>query len=1329
MDRQLMPADNEELLPKAEPMNLPVQDVSTEMSQKTEDVYLFPASLEQHRYWILDQVDQASTASNMAITFRLVGRLDDMLAEKSICALTLRHEALRTTFRMIDGDLNQFISETPLYHFAVTDLRTLTEDERAEQAEKVIREHSHVSMNLATGPLFFARLVHVTDEEHFLSCTMHHIVCDGWSNGILVRDFAEFYSAYSQDRSPNLAELPFQFADFTIWQKEWLASEAAEDALNFWREQIRRGIPAVDLPTDYPRSARKDGPGDIESQLMPQSLNERLKKFCREHEATNHQVLLAVFQGLISRYTGQEQFLLGSSIANRTQAGMDDVVGRFANPQVILADVSNDPDFNELLHRVVEWSTLAYAHQDLPFSRLMEEFQLDQSGATSQFLQIYFVYQKAFMQPQSAGELQIIPRPSVSGGVNFDLLVSIVERAEGPRLQIEYNTDLFERDRVSKFIQLYVRVLDAILSDPALKVSQLPLLSPDEELALYRAGRGPSLSRTFAPSLVEAFDRHADSLGATTAMIAGDERISWKSLADKSIQFANALRELNIEQGHIVALRMEPNSDAAAAALAILRVGAVVLPIPDSTSVAEWERMLAQLKPAAALAGSEFSSSLPSLTNFEKLSKSTHSHDDLPSVAAEFPAWCGLTINKANQYQTYTATHEQTASSLAAASQVLHLSSGDAVAIRPAPASTDGWIDLLLPLTNGASILYLPNTVGNQLQTILDREQISFVFATPGEWLTLLDSGWSGDRRLQMVCRGDRLPSTLTKRLLYAGHAWSLISSASAGGPISVTLLNKERPSENPAGALPGQGLTVLDSWGNPTPAGVVGELTLSSDEKSTRTGILAQHHLNDRFEVMDHVQNLVRLHGYRLRLGELEDRLVSHPGVTFAKAAIRNDSNHGPVLIAYIAGMNGTSPTASDVTQFLRASAPGHLACAELLSVDRIVVYPDGSPDMDALAKFSVPQLAQASNVDYVPPKDEIESRLVKIWEDVLSVNGIGVRTSFFSLGGYSLMIVRLFARINKSMNTSLPITTIFNAPTIEQLADILRGHRAYSSLVPVRTEGAKPPFFMILSYLLYGSLPDAIGTDYPFYGLRELDSEETMTPEERAASYVEAIRSIQPHGPYYLGGWCAAGPLTIEVGRQLMESGQQVGLVTLFDSWHPGYAESLKHEQKISGFSTLNAKLRLRYNYHREKMRDQTSANRLSYLRTAALNKLRSMRDAIYLKHWAATTSVFKTLGLPAPDFMQNLTQTTLMSLQQYEPHPFSGNIMLMRAMKAPNLPGADPTCGWNQVVKGNIDVQWVPGDHETMFLEPNLKVVGKTLREGLEKAHQGSETLIFQ
>jgi thioesterase domain-containing protein/acyl-coenzyme A synthetase/AMP-(fatty) acid ligase len=927
------------------------------------------------------------------------------------------------------------------------------------------------------------------------------------------------------------------------------------------------------------------------------------------------------------------------------------------------------------------------------------------------------------MQPQDAGALQIVPRPSVSGGVNFDLLVSIVERAEGPRLQIEYNTDLFKKERIRQFIQQYIHVLDAVLDAPELQVSHLPLLSPDAEQTLHRVGQGPHLSRAHAHSLIELFDQHAAALDKSTAIIAGTERISWKALAEKSVRFAYALQELDIQQGQIVALHMEPSSDAAAAAFAILRLGAVVLPIPHSTTANEWKRILAQLKPAAALAGSKFADSAPSLISFERVNQPVQARGHFPAISADSPAWCGLSLDQNNQYQTSLATHEQTAAALAASAQALRLTSGDVIALRTAPTSTDAWIDLMLPLASGASILHLPVAAGNQLQATLDREQVAFAFATPAEWLELLGNGWNGDRRLQMVCRGDRLPLSIIERLLPAARVCSLVSSASAGGPISVASLKNEWPKENPINPLPGQVFNVIDPWGNSVPEGVIGQLTVSNAERLLQTGFLAQYSLSDGFEIVDKVQNQVRMYGYRLHLGELEDRLVAHQGVASAKAAVRDGSSDNPVLVAYVAGVNATSPAIDELRQFLRASAPGHFASAELLSVDAIVLRADGSPDLDSFPEFSKPQVSQANAANYVAPRDEIESRLVKIWEDVLGVKGIGVQTSFFSLGGYSLMIVRLFARINKAMNTSLPITTIFNAPTVELLADILRGRRAYSSIVPVRTEGAKPPFFMILSYLLYGSLPNAIGTDYPFYGLRELDGEAAMTPEERAASYVEAIRSIQPHGPYYLGGWCAAGPITIEVGRQLMESGQQVGLITLFDSWHPGYAETLRREQKISGASTVSTKVRLRYAYHREKMRNQPIADRLGYLRTTAVNKLYSIRDAVFLKHWSMTTKIFKTLGLQLPDFMQNLTQTTLMSLQQYEPQPYAGNVMLMRAMKAPTLPGADPTCGWNQVVKGNIDVQWAPGDHETMFLEPNLGVVGKTLRESLEGAHRAT------
>lgn len=1334
----MITVDRREPVQQSELVDAQNHDASHIASVTTEDVCIFPASLEQHRYWALDQIDRASTASNMAIAFRLIGEVKDTLAEESICALTLRHEALRTTFRMVNGDVNQVISDEALYHFSVSDLRSLPEAERPAQAEKLMREHSHVTMDLATGPLFFAHLIHLSDQEHFLACTMHHIVCDGWSNGLLVRDFAEFYSAYAQGRTPDLPELPFQFADFTIWQHDWLESDAARDALVFWKEQIQRGVPAVDLPTDRPRTSRKDGPGDIESQLLPRSIQERLKPFCRRRQATTHQVLLSAFQALLSRYTDQEEFLLGSSIANRTQPGMDNVVGRFANPQVILADVAGNPAFSELLDRVIQWSMAAYAYQDLPFSRLMEEFQMDQSGATSQFLQVYFVYQKAFMQPQDNGALKIVPRPSVSGGVNFDLLVSIVERAEGPRMQIEYNTDLFARERIQSFIQQYIRLVDAVLDDETLKVSELPLLSAEETLALEAAGKGAACHRAAPQSLIEAFDRQAAKLADAAAIVAGKERTTWKALTEKSLLFAGALQQLGIKREQTVALRMEPTADTAAAALAILRLGAVVIPVPATVSIDEWATALHQLKPQAALAHADFchqaASKISSLTSFEQLARAGISPSDLPAPSGNDTAWSGISLapstDPSDDYRLHPVSHAVAGAGLTAAAQALRLQTGDLAIVLPAQTSTDAWIDLMLPLVNGVGIVWAANIAAKELQTLIDREQAGYAFATGSQWLELSSAGWRGDRRLQLVCRGDRLPAGLSNRLRHAGRLWSLVSVPIAGGPLGVAALADNKDTDWPIAPLPGQQLSVINHWGNAVPAGVIGELALNlnlgKNAEPIRTGLLAQHSPDHGFQghgfqLVESIERSVRLYGYRMRLGELEDRLLAHPSVVQAKACVLHLANNKPTLVAYVAGANGTQLQAKTISEHLRATAPGHLADAEIVSVPAIPRRVDGSADIRVLPQPSETQSSLVDSSEYVPPRDEIETKLVAIWEDVFGIKGIGIRTSFFSLGGYSLMIVRLFARINKAIHSALPITTIFNAPTIEQIADILRGRQAYSSLVPVRTKGTKPPFFMILSYLLYGSLPDALGDDYPFYGLRELNGEEDMTPEERAASYVQTIRSIQREGPYYLGGWCAAGPLTIEVSRQLIESGQKVGLVVLFDAWHPGYAQKMIEEQKASPQVTLSAKLRRRLAFHRGKLRNQSALGKVKYFQSLGVNRLRTMRNKFYLKHWPLTVKIFKLIGQPLPDFMHNVTATTRRSFQQGTYQPFSVDLMLMRALMAPSFPGSDPECGWGEIVKGKIDVLWVPGDHETMFLEPNLSEVGKTLRGSLDQARE--------
>jgi non-ribosomal peptide synthetase component F/thioesterase domain-containing protein len=1306
-----------------------VAEVTGPADPSLDGVYVFPAGLEQSRYWLLDQLAGASTASNMAVAFRLEGPVRDDIAEGCVRDLVLRHEALRTTFRMLDGTLSQIISEQPVYSFTVSDLRHLAESERAERAEELIHEHSRIQIDLASGPAFFVHLIHVTNRDHFLAFTVHHISCDGWSNGILIRDFADLYAAATDGREPSLAELPFQFADFSVWQQEWLESRAAQEALAFWKEHIQREMPAVALPTDTPRTAQKSAPGDIEGRLLSPALTARLKNYCRRHDATMHQVLLAAFEALISRYTGQSEFLLGSTIANRTQPGMENVVGRFAHPQVILGDVRGNPTYRELLGRVIDWSAKSYAHQDLPFSRLTEEFQIDQAGATSQFLQVYFVYQKAFMQPQAAGELRITPRPSVSGGVNFDMLVSIVERNEGPRLQIEYNTVLFERERVLRLLDQYTRILEAVMDNDTLLVSELPLLSEEERAALSSAGTSRMLSletsgraeAEFA-SLVEIFDHHASALGNAPALVLSDSQISWNGLRNRSISFARAMERRGLLRGQTVAVRLQPDADSVAAVIAALRIGAVVLPVPASVSSAEWQDIRSEVKPALCLAGRSFAEKFSSVTSYDQLESDPVVDRPIGTPpAATDAAWLDIKISINNRYEFAAISHGATLRSVHSAAQALGVVAGDCVFVSPASdvsplAATDAWTDLLLPLLSGATIVYPGSAGSEQLNLIFDREQVSFAFGTPSEWSSLLDS-WPGDRRVNLVSRGSRLcPDVATKLAKSRCRAWSLLSSASTAGPAGLARLDiSQQPRQWPIAPLPGDALRILDESGNPAPFAVPGELVVNRGSDQLHSGHAASYSPDRGFEVLDQLDRTVSLHGHRLRLCELEDLLREDPSVADAEAAIRPDLNSTPVLVAYVAGRNGGHPSIAAIRSHVKAVAPQHLASAEIVPVVSIPRRLDGSADLEVLPVPGSSPQATVEDGGFVAPRDELENTLVSIWESVLGVHGVGIRTNFFTLGGYSLMIVRLFANINRTLSLSLPITTIFNAPTIEQLADIIRGRTLYSPLVPVQPKGSKPPFFLIHSYLLYGGLPSVLGEERPFYGLRELN--ESMGMEERVALYAKEIRSAQPHGPYYIGGWCAAGPLAVETAREIIESGEEVAMVVLFDSWRPGYAAELAVKQRHMPEMTLRARLDRKLRFHRGKLQPLSPRGQVKYAWNAIKQKVSSTRGKLYLKHWAFAQRLFHSLGLPLPHFMHNVSLQTFESIRTYSGKSFPGRITLIRATDAVYIPGAEPACGWGALASKGVDVQWAPGNHETMFVEPNLSVVGDILRSSLE------------
>ncbi|MFT4114989.1 phosphopantetheine-binding protein, partial [Silvibacterium sp.] len=669
-----------------------------------------------------------------------------------------------------------------------------------------------------------------------------------------------------------------------------------------------------------------------------------------------------------------------------------------------------------------------------------------------------------------------------------------------------------------------------------------------------------------------------------------------------------------------------------------------------------------------------------------------------------------------------TATHAHVLEQCAAAATALGFAPGATIGVTAVDTAIDVWSDLMLQLLSGWGIRALESESTSSLRAAIDRSPMQAVLASPQIWLSLAHAGWKAPRGLQILTRGGRLPQPVSTKIAGLGSAWSLLSAATAGGPVALAPLSPGNARAWIVAPLPGSELTVRNRFGSRAAQGVHGELSFRAAGATdwTGTGFIAQFR-DGHFEIIGSTAQSVRFSGYRVRLGEIEDRLLELPDVSMARASVQNGPHGAPELVTYIAGFDGKQPDREAAAAHLRATAPQHLSRTELVAVPSIVCRPDGSPNLALLPRPDRARTVPADCETYVPAADDLESKLVAIWEEVLGVQGIGVRTSFFSLGGYSLMIVRLFARINKAFGTSLPITTIFNAPTIEQLAEILRGRKVYSALVPVQPGEGKPPLFLIHSYLLYAGLPSVLGKAYPFYGLRELDNEGEMTIEKRVASYIEAIRSVQPHGPYYIAGWCAAGPLTVEMARQLVASGEKMGAVILFDSWRPGYAREVATQQAAQGKLTWITRARWKYAFHAKQLRPLSFGGKSQYLWAAAKHKLTGMRDELYLRNWALARWLSKQLGFALPHFMHNISLDTLNAVAQYECDPFACRITLMRATESHHVPGAEPACGWGQIAAEGVEVLWAPGTHESMFKEPNLSVVGKMLTERLERAQQ--------
>ncbi|HEX8559883.1 MAG TPA: amino acid adenylation domain-containing protein, partial [Pyrinomonadaceae bacterium] len=934
------------------------------LKQKGGEFNSFPLSFAQERLWFLDQLEPGNSAYNVPAALRLTGRLDVRALGRTLDEVVRRHEVLRTTFAVIDGKPVQTVKPHAAAALAVTDLGALPEGEREGEARRLAEAEARKPFDLAAGPLLRAKLLRLADDEHVLLFTMHHIVSDGWSMSVLVGEVAALYAAFVKGEESPLPELSIQYADFAVWQRRRLTGEELERQLSYWRERLKGAPPVLELPTDRPRPAVQTFNGAKYRFDVPAELAEELKALSRREGVTLYMTLLAAFQALLMRYTGQEDVVVGSPIANRNRAETEPLIGFFVNTLVMRTDLSGNPTFAELLGRVKDVALGAYAHQDVPFEKLVEELQPERNAAHTPIFQVMFALQNAPQASITLPELTLSALGTENHTTHFDLGVSLGEGAEGLYGLVEYNTDLFDRDTVTQLMRHLRRLLASVAQDPSLPVADLPLLDDDERRLLLDEWGHRADGFDTDTTAHRLFEAQAARTPDAVALLLDGDRLTYGELNARANRLARYLLRLGVRSGTRVGICVERSFEMVVGLLGILKAGGVFVPLDPDYPRERLAFMLEDSQTAVMLTHSRLEASLPEgggtrvrLDADADLIAAEGADDPGPLAAPSDLAYFIYTSGTTGRPKAVMVEHRQLVNTLLSARGAFGFGAGDVMPVE-ASYSFDIWLfEALTPLVAGGRCLLL------RREEVLDVERLVGRLAAEGA--TLLHAVPSLMRQVVEHLRAARAaehgvningsgPAPPKLRMVFVGgdavspDLLAAMREAFPGtalrvlyGPTEAAIICTSHAADGAgAGGAGGAGrqmigrplsnvrLRVADARGEPTPAGVAGEIYIGGagvsrgyhgreeltrekfvtlgGERYYRSGDVGRWRRGGELEFVGRADGQVKVRGFRVELGEVEAVLAEHAGVREVAVAAARGAGGEKRLVAYVALRRG---------------------------------------------------------------------------------------------------------------------------------------------------------------------------------------------------------------------------------------------------------------------------------------------------------------------------------------------------------------------------------------------------------------------------------------
>jgi len=1310
-----------------------------------------PATEPQQEIWLAAQMgDDANCAYNESQPMWLWGELDVAALKLALQQLVERHDALRTSFSP-DGKTLCIATSTP-FEVSFTDLSAVPD--REAQLTQRLQQVSRRPFDLVYGPLFRVQIIRFEAQAHLVILTTHHVVCDGWSWGVLLPDLAALYSAARQGISASL-DAPERFTDYVQLQQQQAHSPEYISAERYWLKQLSGQLPVLELPSDRPRPALKTYNAAREDWKLDAALVTALKRTGAKARCSFFTILLAGFEVFLHRLSGQTDLIVGVPSAGQSANGKEGLVGHCVNFLPMRSRIDGNLSFLKYAQQRRSEILDAYDHQQVSFGSLVKKLALPRDPSRVPLVSVVFNYDRPLSGKDlnfDGLEVELFTYPRAFE--NFDLFVNASEAANGVVLECQYNTDLYDASTIRQRMAEFEVLLGGIAADPQQSIWQLPIL-PATEQQLLETWNQTQADYPIDQTIHQLIEAQVEITPDAIAITFGTQSLTYRELNNRANQVAHYLQTLEVDSETLVGVCIGRSLEMVIGLLGILKAGAAYVPLDPAYPPERLATILEDAQVPILLTQQSLFNSLPQhaakvvCLDADWSTIAAHDKDNLTSGNATQLAYVIYTSGSTGKPKGVAIEHRNTVAFLSWARETFapDLLSG---VLAPTSICFDLSIfELFFPLSVGGRVILTESIL--LLPTLPTAKEVTLINTVPSAIAELLKLNAIPASVLTINLAGEPLPNKLVQQLYELETVQQVFNlyGPSEDTTYSTVALMPRGSDEIPTIGRPiaNTQIHLLDQHLQPVPIGVPAELYISgaglargylnrpdltqerfipnpfSPETGSRlykTGDLARYQADGNIEYLGRIDHQVKLRGFRIELGEIEAVLTQHPQVQQAIAIVREDNPGDKRLVAYVVprsiatdNAQSNSPTSSELQNTVKAKLPDYMVPSTIVILDTLPLTPNGKIDRKALP---IPDVERTNDLQtLVAARDQLELKLVQLWETILGIKPIGITDNFFELGGHSLLAVRLLAEIEAVFNRKLPLTTVFQAPTIAQLAAILNQSSwkpPCPSLAIIQSGRSYPPLFCIhvlgRGLEFYRPLVSYLDRSQPVYGLSTQIMETNEAPpnqvEDLAAYYIKEMRTIQPEGPYSLAGVSFGGVVAYEMAQQLHAQGQQVVLLALMDTFTFVEPTVIPLRRRIPDLIQLLQQGQTKIFFDKVRMR--------------LINKVEGMQGVID----KVICSFYERTGQPLPNHLQDFVyqEENNTALAHYKTRPYPGRVILFKGTDSPlaivNPQQFDPEVSWRAILGDKLDVHLIPGDHLGILREPNVKVLGEKLNSYL-------------